>query len=106
MWIFLNDSFLSVVADKADPKGDRLLVRARRSGDIEHVFPDAEVFQLVGSDYAHRAWVPRQQVAEVLAARVEAIGYPNFKNTISDSAYHDAAMQVWGAMHRLQQRSG
>ena len=106
MWIFLNDAFLSVVADKADPTGDRLLVRARRSGDIERVFPEAEVFRVAGSDYAHRAWVPRRQVAEALAARVEAIDYPNFKNTIQDTGYHDAAMQVWGAMHRLQQQSG
>ena len=89
MWIFLNDSFLSVVADKADPRGNRLLVLARRS-----------------SDHAQRAGVPRQQVAEALAARVEAIDYPNFKNTIQDIGYHDAAMQVWGVMHRLQQRSG
>jgi hypothetical protein len=106
MWIFLNDAFLSVVADKADPRGDRLLVRARRAGDIERVFPMAEVFRVAGSDYAHRAWVPRGQVAEALAARVEAIDYPNFKNTIEDTGYHAAAMQVWGAMHRFQQRSG
>jgi hypothetical protein len=105
MWIFLNDAFLSVVADKADPTGDRLLVRARRRGDIERVFPDAEVFQVAGSDYAQRAWVPRQHVAVALAARVEAIDYPNFKNTISDSAYHDAAMQVWSVMHAYQRHS-
>jgi hypothetical protein len=106
MWIFLNDAFLSVVADKADPRGDRLLVRVHRAGDIERVFPDAEVFRVAGSDYAHRAWVPRRQVGEALAARVEGIDYPNFKSSINDSDYHDAAMQVWGAMHRLQQRSG
>jgi hypothetical protein len=106
MWIFLNDAFLSVVSDKADPTGDRLLVRARRRGDIERVFLAAEVFQVAGSDYAHRAWVPRRQVAEALTARVDGIDYPNFKNTIQDSDFHDAAMKVWGVMNRLQQRSG
>ena len=90
-------------ADKADPTGDRLLVRSRRSGYIERVFPEAEVYQVAGSDYAHRAWVPRKQVAKALTARVEAIDYPNFKNTISDPAFHNAAMQVWRVMHRLQQ---
>jgi hypothetical protein len=30
MWIFLSDALLSVVADKDDPSGPRLLVRARR----------------------------------------------------------------------------
>jgi hypothetical protein len=102
MWIFLNDAFISIVADQAEPKGDRLLVRARRSGDIQRVFPDAEVFQIAGSDYAHRAWIPRRQVAEMLAARVEAIDYPNFKNRIKDTEYHDAAMEVWGIMHAYQ----
>jgi hypothetical protein len=60
MWIFLSDAFLSVVADKADPSGERLLVRARRSGDIERVFPEAAVFSVAGADYAFRAWLPRR----------------------------------------------
>jgi hypothetical protein len=38
MGIFLNDAFLSIV-DK-DGDGTTLLVRARRKGDIERVFPD------------------------------------------------------------------
>lgn len=44
MWNFVSDAFLSVVADKADYTCERLLVRARRSRDIERVFPEAEVF--------------------------------------------------------------
>ena len=39
---FLPDSFLSVV-DKDDTTGKTSLVRARRTGDIERVFPDAKV---------------------------------------------------------------
>lgn len=105
MWIFLNDAFLSVVADKAYPTGDRLLVRARRASDIERVFPEAEVFQVAISDYAFRAWVARQRVAEALAARAHAIDYPNFKDSITDHDLHEAVMDVWGVMHRLQQRS-
>jgi hypothetical protein len=42
MWIVLSDAFLSVVADKDEPSGPRLLVPARRQGDIERVFPEAE----------------------------------------------------------------
>jgi hypothetical protein len=53
---------------------------------------------------AQRAWVARQLVAEALAARVMDIAYPNSKNSITDRAFHDAAMEVWGVMHRLQQR--
>ena len=41
MWIALNDSFLSIVATPEDP--DTLVVRARFKGDIEAVFPGADV---------------------------------------------------------------
>jgi hypothetical protein len=103
MWIFLSEAFLSVVADKADPQGDRLLVRARRGGDIERIFPTADVFQIAGSDYRYRAWLPREQVADAMKAQVEAIAYSNFKNSITDPAYHDAALSAWSALHRYQE---
>jgi hypothetical protein len=41
MWVFLNDSFLSIVAHRTEP--GVLLVRARTAGDIEAVFPQAHV---------------------------------------------------------------
>jgi hypothetical protein len=94
MWIFLSDAFLSVVADKDDPSGPRLLVRARRQGDIDRVFPEA--------DYRFRAWLPRERVAAVLTQQVESLAYTNFKSSIHDHAYHDAAMGVWSVMHRHQ----
>jgi hypothetical protein len=102
MWIFLSDAFLSIVADRADPTGPRLLVRARRDGDIERVFPEAEPFRVANADYAFRAWLPRQRVVDVMQQQVEAISYPNFKSSIGDRAYHDAAMAAWSAMHRYQ----
>ncbi|MFM7674368.1 MAG: hypothetical protein ACKO5F_02000 [Synechococcus sp.] len=105
MWIFLSDAFLSIVADKADPSGDRLLVRARRAGDIERVFPEAEVFCVAGADYAFRSWLPRASVAQACQDQVQAIQYTNFKNSIRDRDYHDAAMDAWVAMHRYQSRS-
>ena len=53
MWIFLNDAFLSTVADRND--SDSLLVRGRFSADIEQIFPDAEV---VETSNATTAFVP------------------------------------------------
>jgi len=38
------------VADNDEPSGTRLLVRARRQGDIERLFPDAEVATTPGAD--------------------------------------------------------
>lgn len=103
MWIFLNDAFLSVVADKDNPTGPKLLVRARRIGHIEQAFPEAEVFQMAGSDYAFRAWIDRKEVARVMAERVNQLDYSNFKNAIEEQAYHDAALEAWFAMRDYQQ---
>jgi len=41
MWIMTNNSYLSIVSKDCGPA--ELLVRARRAGDIERVFPDAKV---------------------------------------------------------------
>ena len=41
MWIMTNNSYLSIVSK--DCGSAELLVRARRAGDIERVFPDAKV---------------------------------------------------------------
>lgn len=49
MWLFLDRSFLSIV-DKGDPSGQTLVVRARQRGDIEAVFPDAQVIEGAGTD--------------------------------------------------------
>lgn len=78
MWIFLCDSFLSIV-DRGAPSGQTLLVRARRRGDIERVFPGAAVVENAGTDYAFRARIDREQVALTMAEQVSEIRYPNFK---------------------------
>ena len=105
MWLFFSDAFLSVVADKADPSGDRLLVRARRRGHIERVFPEAEVFSVAGADYTFRAWLPRARVASACMEQVESIDYVNFKDSIDDPEYHDAALSAWSAMYSYQKRT-
>lgn len=101
MWVFLNNAMLSIVAQPSNPA--TLLVRARSAGDIERVFPDAEVMETPTADYRFRAEVPTETVAEALAAEVRAITYPNFKMTVSDPgrlhAYHD----VWAVMARYQE---
>ena len=61
MWIFLNNAFLSIVDKGGD--GTTLLVRARRSGDIERAFPEAKVERTPGNDYRFRARLGREEVA-------------------------------------------
>lgn len=92
MWLFLSDSFLSVV-DRGDPRGATLLLRARRRGDVEAVFPDAEVVEGVGTDYRYRARIGR---------KVENTRRGNFKSTARDDDRHRAYMNTWQVMMRFQ----
>jgi len=103
MWVFLKDSFLSIVADRGHK--DRLLVRARIKGDLERAFPQAKVLSLKNSDYRYRAFIDRAEVTRAIAAQVGAITYPNFKDEVqrvSGGARHHAYFDVWAVMRDYQ----
>jgi hypothetical protein len=100
MWLMLSDCFLSVVSKDCGPA--ELLVRARRSGDIEKVFPDAKVTRTIKTDYLYQAVVPRDVVKQALAAMIDHIDYPNFKDSVEDRSLHAAYVGVWHAMAGLQ----
>ena len=100
MWICLTNAFLSIVSK--DCKPDELMVRARRPGDIERVFPEAKVEVKDGTDYQFRARIKREVVAQALAAQVAGIGYSNFKGATRDDRLHDAYNRMWHAHAALQ----
>lgn len=104
MWIFLNNAFLSIVDTDGD--GTTLLVRARRRGDIERIFPSVEVRETPGRDYRFRAQIGREQVAETMAEAARCIRYPNFKNSVAEHLRHEAYARVWSVMHHYQQENG
>lgn len=99
MWLFTNKGFVSVVADRADTKTGNLLVRARDRNHLAELFPNAEIFSKTPSDYKWRAWVSREDVAELMLQTVNSIDYTNFKDSIRDDTYHDACLEVWEAMY-------
>ncbi len=100
MWLMLNDCFLSIVSkDCAD---DELLVRARRPGDIERVFPDAVVVESARNDYRYRAVVKREDVAAAITNEVMNLTYDNFKDSVDDDRLHNAYASVWSVMASLQ----
>lgn len=107
MWLSFNDAFLSIVqpsaADERKHPGT-LLVRARRPGDIERVFGDAAgtVERRPERDYLFRAFIDRFTVGNVVASRLLAVDYGNFKGSVRDPKLHDAYAAVWGVMARLQ----
>src|SRR5712671_2614104 len=96
MWIMTNNSYLSIVSKDCGPA--ELLVRARRAGDIENVFPDAKVTRSTNRDYLYRAVLPCDVVKQALAAMIDKIDYPNFKDSVEDSSLHAAYVSVWHAM--------
>jgi len=100
MWLSTNKGFLSIVSHPQDK--DALLVRARRHGDIESMFPDAKVERTPGRDYLYRASIPRTTVAATVAARLCDIDYGNFKNSVRDDKLHRAYHRVWDVMADLQ----
>ena len=102
MWIFLSNSFLSVVQKPGDT--DLLTVRARIEGDIERVFPGAQVQTNQGTDYKYRTKVLREVVAKALHDQAMSVDYANFKSTVKTKKRHDAYMSVWSAMYAAQER--
>lgn len=102
MWIFMNDAFLSIVAEKNDPS--RLLVRARANGDIERVFPGHAIEYTPQRDYPYRASIPVARVRDAVAFAVETIDYGNFKDSVDDDMRHDSYATVWAVMRQFQFR--
>ena len=101
MWILLNNAFFSIVS-KDCPK-DHLLVRARRSGDIEKVFGRRiAVERLTDADYLFRARIPREEVKEVIARELDRITYDNFKNSVADDDLHHAYTKIWSDLAEVQ----
>lgn len=100
MWIMMYDCFFSIVSK--DCKPDELLVRARRPGDIEKVWPDAKVTTYTKSDYLYRAVISKTDVKLAIMRELDDIDYPNFKSATQDRPLHDAYNRVWGDMVVLQ----
>ena len=109
MWISTNKGFLSIVRPSAMRLHNhpaRLLVRARRKGDIEaafrDLFPELMVERTPARDYLFRALIPADIVAQMVAKQIINIDYNNFKNSVQDKKLHDAYAAVWHIMAKLQ----
>jgi hypothetical protein len=96
----LSDCFVSIVSKDCGP--NELMVRARRPGDIEKLFPGAVVTEYTASDYHYRAAVKKTAIKAALANEVDRVTYDNFKSSVDDDPLHNAYMRVWTAMASLQ----
>ena len=102
MWVFLNNSFLSIVENRNNK--EELLVRSRVRGDIDKIFPDSNIFEMEKSDYKYRSYIKKIEVSEKIREIVTNINYDNFKNSISKSEdqRHSSYLNVWNEMRKLQ----
>ena len=102
MWIVLNNAFFSIVQNANN--GEELLVRARVKGDIEKIFPKADVFEDNYADYKYRSFIDRENVASTIKEKALNINYGNFKSSVSKSDYErsSAYADVWSALYKLQ----
>jgi hypothetical protein len=106
MWVFVRNSFLSVVEDEKDSRV--LVVRSRIRGDIERLFPGARVDEdtTASRDYRYRAWLWRSAVVKVIAQEVDQIDYPNFKNALIEHEGRGwSYFRVWESMSQLQRQA-
>ena len=105
MWIFLNDAFLSIVAHRVAGKTtSKLVVRARRRGDLARVFPKhAEaILHTPQADYGFRLYLPHAVVAAAVLRRLLMIEYGNFKAGVEEDDRHNAYTAVWETMFLFQ----
>ena len=100
MWVFTKTGFISIVQHREQV--DLMIVRARCAAHLQSLFSGTEVLETRNADYRFRAFVHRDVVKSVLTAAIDALDYSNFKDSIADAQYHDAASRVWEVMHIIQ----
>jgi len=99
MWIYLQNSFISIVAGETP---DMLQVRGRRQGDVEFICPQAVVRKTEGRDYLYRAFLKKEEVSDAIAKAVLAVNYPNFKDGVKNHELHSVYLDVWMKTRQLQ----
>jgi|GEM_PF-1822641 len=96
MWIFLRDSFLSIVQHGDEPR--LLQVRARIRDDIERIFPESYVSEDTRGDYRFCATISRDRVAHVIANRVQHIDYGSLNEQVRTSDRSNAYDKAYSIM--------
>ena len=98
----MPDAFISIAEHADDHR--LLIVRARIAGDIEHIFPEAQVMETPEEDYRYRAALSRDRVANIIANRISHIGYSSVSGSVTDEQRWTAYVGVLAAMQEEQQR--
>jgi len=86
MWIFSKYGFFSIVKGN----GESIQVRARKRKDLVNLLIASNLFKHpirddLGTDYAYRVFVSKEQLADVMLALGDSLDYRNFKNMIHNT---------------------
>jgi hypothetical protein len=115
MWIFTLDGYFSAVQDKSDDR--QIVVRSRIKADLERFLDRAyapeptirpEILTGIGTDYAHRVFVPKWVWVEYVTEMAEEIDYSNFKAAAvpaNDRDRSHAYYSVWNVLRTWQKDS-
>src|SRR5262245_16082305 len=100
-WLCFNDAFLSVVNHRDDRY--LLVVRGRRREHLTNVFgKDAQITVTPERDYKYRVIAERKKVAQIVAARINQIGYGNFKYSVGTEGLYALYERFWSLHHQFQ----
>lgn len=100
MWICLNDAFISAV--EAAPGDNLLKIRARNKKHLQTLFPLHRVHTTQNTDYKFRVFATKDELKAVMVARIDAIDYGNFKDSVADKKLHDLYAAFWLEHYRYQ----
>ena len=102
MWICHNQGFISIVESR---EPDVMMVRARKWEHLRDIFgPHERIHVTPNNDYRFRVFVPRTELAELLAQMVIDVDYTNFKNSVVDDELHDLYAKFWQLHFWFQQK--
>lgn len=101
MWIWTNQSFVSIVEHRDDQA--KLIVRGRFRGDVDRFLLAPIEVETPDADYRFRATAYRADVEAAILRAAKAIDYPNFKDSIRVTWRAKVAAAVWRVMFAAQQ---
>lgn len=105
MWIFTTSGFVSAVQDWNDTTMLVVRARDRKSLELLGAAASSEIVHTPTADYPYRLSVGKVAFSTWVAQEALAIDYPNFKSAVSGilgGAYGHALMDVWSAMHAVE----
>ena len=102
MWIFTKDAFLSIAQHPEDPR--LVIVHGSIEGDIERIFPGAEVGQHFDSDHRFSAAVTIDRAVQAMIKEFKSINYGELQSAVEEVSRWHTYINVWVTMYEEQTR--